>query len=178
MSAKNTNNSYGWVAKTFHWGMFLIILGQFWLGSNFKEEQFEGMGLNRLHFSVGILILFLILLRFAWRAKNPVPEFPEGTGKFQALGAHGLHILFYVLLISLPIAGIVIVQAKGGSPSLFGIFNIPTLVDKAESTAELAALMHGIFAKTTFFAVIIHIAMAMYHNFVKKDNVLKRMLPW
>jgi len=177
MSSKNTSNSYGWVAKTFHWGMFLIIVGQFWLGGNFKDEQYEGMGLSGYHFSIGILILLLILLRFAWRAKNPVPELPEGTGKLQALGAHGLHILFYVLLIALPLAGIAIVQAKGGSPSLFGLVTFPTLVAKAEATAELAATLHGIFAKSTFFAVILHIGMAMYHHFVKKDNVLKRMLP-
>ncbi len=132
MSSQNTNNSYGWVAKTFHWGMFLIIVGQFWLGGNFKEEAYRELGLSGYHFSIGIMILFLMLLRFGWRAKNPVPELPEGTGKLQALGAHGLHILFYVLLIALPISGIMIVQAKGGSPSLFGLFNFPTLVDKVD----------------------------------------------
>lgn len=178
MSAKNTNNSYGWVAKTFHWGMFLIIVGQFWLGGNFKEEAYEGMGLSGIHFSIGIMILFLMLLRFAWRAKNPVPEMPEGTGKLQTLAAHTLHILFYVLLIGLPIAGIAIVQAKGGAPSLFGIITMPTIVDKAEATAELAATIHGIFAKTAFFSILLHIIIAMYHNFAKKDNVLRRMLPW
>ncbi|MBT5073109.1 MAG: cytochrome b [Kordiimonadaceae bacterium] len=160
MSAKNTNNSYGWVAKTFHWGIFMIIIGQFWLGGNFKEEQFEGMGLNKVHFLVGITILFLMLVRLAWRAKNPVPEMPEGTGKLQALGAHGLHILFYILLIALPVAGITANNAAD------------------EGTVELAKTMHGIFAKSTLAAVLIHIIMAMYHNFVKKDNVLKRMLPW
>ena len=92
MSAGNTNNSYGWVAKTFHWGMFLVIVGQFWLGGNFKDEAYKDMGFGGLHFSIGILILFLMLLRFAWRAKNPVPEMPEGTGSLQTMAAHGLHI--------------------------------------------------------------------------------------
>jgi cytochrome b561 len=177
MSAKNTNNSYGWVAKTFHWGMFFIIVGQFWLGGNFKEEAYQGMGLSGLHFSIGILLLFLMLLRFGWRAKNPVPEMPEGTGSLQTMAAHGLHILFYVLLIGLPIAGIAIVQAKGGSPSFFGLFSFPTLVAKADATAEIASLLHGVFAKVTLAAVLLHIIVAMYHNFAKKDNVLKRMLP-
>ena len=178
MSSQNTNNSYGWVAKTFHWGMFLIIVGQFWLGGNFKEEAYRELGLSGYHFSIGIMILFLMLLRFGWRAKNPVPELPEGTGKLQALGAHGLHILFYVLLIALPISGIMIVQAKGGSPSLFCLFNFPTLVDKVDSTAELAATLHGVFAKVTVLSVVIHIVMALYHHYGKKDNVLRRMLPW
>jgi cytochrome b561 len=71
-----------------------------------------------------------------------------------------------------------IVQAKGGSPSLFGLFNFPTLVDKVDSTAELAATLHGVFAKVTVLSVVIHIVMALYHHYGKKDNVLRRMLPW
>lgn len=178
MSLKNTDNSYGWVAKTFHWGMLIIIFGQFWLGGNFKNEEYQGMGLGGYHFSIGVLILILMIVRFIWRAKNPVPELPEGTGKLQAIGAHGLHILFYILLIALPIAGIAIVQSKGGSVSMFGLFTVPTVLAKAETSAELASTLHGIFAKSTFFAVLLHFGMAMFHNFVKKDNVLRRMLPW
>lgn len=178
MSSGNTNNSYGWVAKTFHWAMLFIIFGQFWLGGNFKKEEFRDLGLGGIHFSIGILILLLMIARFVWRAKNPVPEMPAGTGKLQTLAAHGLHILFYLLLIALPIAGICIVQAKGGSVSMFGLFTVPTFVAKAETSAELAALMHGIFAKSTVLAVLLHIIMAFFHHFGKKDNVLRRMLPW
>ena len=178
MSANNTSNFYGWVSKTFHWAMFFIILGQFWLGGNFKKDAYEGMGLSKLHFSTGLLILLLILLRFAWRAKNPVPEMPEGTGKLQTLAAHGLHILFYVLLIGLPIIGVCIVQAKGGTVSFYGLFDIPRFVAKAESSADLAELLHETFAKITFLAILLHIGMALFHHYVKKDNVLRRMLPW
>ena len=173
MSSKNTNNSYGWVAKTFHWGLFLIIVYQFWLGGNFKELELAGR-----HFSIGVLILLLMLLRFSWRASNPVPELPEGTGKLQTMGAHGLHILFYILLIGLPLAGIAIVQAKGGTVSFFGLFPIPGVLEKAESSADLAITMHSIFAKATFISVILHLVMALYHHFGKKDDVLRRMLPW
>lgn len=178
MSSGNTSNSYGWVAKTFHWGMFLIILGQYWLGGNFKDEAYRELGLAGYHFSVGLLILFLILLRFAWRAKNPVPELPDGTGNLQALGAHGLHILFYILLTILPLAGIAVVQARGGTVSFFGMFSIPRVIEKAESTADMAASMHGLFAKVTMLCILLHIIMALYHHYGKKDNVLRRMLPW
>lgn len=177
MSSKNTVNSYGWVAKTFHWGMFLIIIGQFWLGKNFKEEQFEGMGLSKLHFSIGILILFLILLRFMWRAKNPVPEMPQGTGKLETFGAHGLHILFYILLIALPIAGVAIVQSKGFPVSVFELFTLPTFFAESKDAAELAETVHEIFAKSTFVAVLLHFTIAMYHHFVKKDDTFRRMWP-
>lgn len=177
MSSKNTNISYGWVAKSFHWIMFIIIVGQFWLGGNFKNEEFEGMGLSSLHFSIGVCILFLMLLRFSWRAKNPVPEMPQGSGKMQTLAAHGLHILFYVLLVALPIAGVAIVQSKGFPVSVFGLFTLPTFFAASKDAAELAETMHEIFAKSTFFAVLLHVIVAMYHHFIKKDDTLKRMLP-
>lgn len=160
MAAKNTSNSYGWVAKMFHWGIFLIIIGQYWLGGNFKEEAYKDMGLAQYHFLLGLFILLVMLIRFAWRAKNPVPEMPEGTGALQTMAAHGLHILFYVLLIGLPIAGMVINNAS------------------AEETKELARTLHGLFAKVTLAAILLHIVVALFHHYVKKDNVLKRMLPW
>ena len=177
MSSKNSTSSYGWVAKTFHWGMFFIILGQYWLGGNFKNEAFQGMGLAGYHFSVGLLILFMILLRFTWRAQNPVPEMPDGTSNLQAFAAHGLHMLFYLLLFALPAVGVAIVQAKGGTVSFFGLFSVPRFIEKAESTAELVVSMHGIFAKITLFCILLHIIIALYHHFGKKDNVLRRMLP-
>lgn len=176
MSSGNTDSSYGWVAKTFHWGMFFIILGQYWLGGNFKEEAYREMGLAGYHFSVGLLILFLMLLRFTWRAKNPVPKMPDGTGNLQTLAAHGLHLLFYFLLIALPAAGVAIVQAKGGTVSFFGAFSIPRFVEKAESSAELASSLHGVFAKVTLLCILLHILVALFHHFVKKDDVLKRMV--
>lgn len=158
--------------------MFLVILGQYWLGGNFKEEAYRGMGLAGYHFSVGLLILFLILLRYTWRAKNPVPELPDGTSNLQAMGAHGLHILFYILLTLLPLAGIAVVQARGGTVSFFGMFSIPRVIEEAEATANLAGSMHILFAKITIACILLHIIMALYHHFGKKDNVLKRMLPW
>lgn len=172
MSSKNTNNSYGWVSKLFHWGMLIIIFGQYYIAANMKEMKWGG-----IHMSVGVLILLLMLARFIWRAKNPVPELPEGTGKLQALGAHGLHILFYALLIAMPIAGIAIVQSKGFPVSFFGMFSLPTIFSASESGAELASTIHGIFAKSILAAILLHLLMALFHHFVKKDNVLKRMLP-
>ena len=170
MSSKNTVDSYGWVAKTFHWGMFVIIVAQFYFGNNMKE-------MGKYHIATGFAILLLMLIRFAWRASNPVPKMPDGTGSLQTMAAHGLHILFYAVLIGMPIAGVAIVQGKGFPVSIMGWFNLPTIFEKSESGAELASTMHGVVAKVILLSVLLHIIVALYHHFGKKDNVLKRMLP-
>ncbi len=173
MSSKNTDNSYGWVAKLFHWAVFLIIIAQYFFANNLREY-------NQYHFATGVLILLVMLIRFSWRATNPVPTMPEGTGPLQTMAAHGLHILFYVLLIGMPITGIAIVQAKGRVVSFFGMFDLPQIFTAtgAEDAGEFAATIHGVVAKVILAAILIHIIVALYHHFGKKDNVLRRMLPW
>lgn len=172
MSSKNTDNSYGWVAKLFHWAVFLIIIAQYFFANNLREY-------NQQHFAVGVLILLVMLIRFAWRASNPVPSMPEGTSPLQTMAAHGLHILFYVLLIGMPITGIAIVQGKGRDVSFFGLFDVPRFFEAtgAEDAGEFAAMIHGVVAKVILAAILIHIIVALYHHFGKKDNVLRRMLP-
>ncbi len=172
MSSKNTNVSYGWVSKCFHWIMLVIIFTQFYIGANMEQLK-----MGREHFSIGLGIFMLMVLRLIWRAKNPVPEMPEATGKLQTMAAHGLHILFYALLIGMPIAGVAIVQSKGFPVSFFGLFSLPTFFAESKSAAEVAETVHEIFAKSTFIAIVLHFCVAMYHHFIRKDNILKRMLP-
>ena len=124
---KNTSNSYGTVAKTFHWLLFLmltfsIVMGNFLAAMPKGAEKLQAAG---MHKSFGAILLTLILLRFLWRLINKVPESPEGTTAAQEFLAKGMHWVLYILMFAQPLSGILMSQAGGFPISFFGLSNSP-----------------------------------------------------
>lgn len=174
---KNTETRYGIVAKGFHWLLFLmltfsIIAGNFLASMPKGAEKLQAAG---MHKSFGAVLLILILLRMAWRLINVTPRDPEGTSAIQSMMAKALHWALYVLMFAQPLSGIMMSQTAGVPVSFFGLFDFPLFLDKDPSLAQLFRDMHGIVWILLVLAVIGHTGAAIYHHFIKKDDVLKRM---
>lgn len=174
---RNTENTYGIVAKTFHWLLFLmltfsIIAGNFLASMPKGAEKFQAAG---MHKSFGAIILLLILLRLMWRLINVTPKDPEGTPAIQNIMAHAMHWGLYVLMFLQPLSGIIMSQTAGFPVSFFGLFEFPVFLDKAPSWAEFFRGVHGTVWILLLLAVMGHAGAALYHSFIMKDEVLKRM---
>ncbi|MCK4709322.1 MAG: cytochrome b [Gammaproteobacteria bacterium] len=172
---KNTENNYGVIAKGFHWVLFFmltfsVVAGNFLASMPKGSEKLQAAS---MHKSFGVILLFLILLRFSWKLMNPTPKSPEGAKDLENLLAKGMHWLLYVLMFAQPISGILMSQAAGYPVSLFGLFEIPTLIDKNPSSAELFRDGHGVIWMLLVVSVFGHVGAAMFHHFIKKDDVLK-----
>lgn len=174
---KNTENSYGTVAKGFHWLLFLmlgfsIIAGNFLASMPKGTEKLQAAG---MHKSFGMIILLLILLRLGWRLINVTPDVADGTSATQNRMAHMMHWVLYALMLAQPLSGILMSQAAGHPVSLFGLFEFPTLLDKDPSMAQFFRGAHGVIWITLVIAVFGHAGAALHHHFIKKDSVLKQM---
>lgn len=174
---KNTDNSYGIIAKTFHWLLFLmltvaVIAGNF-LASLPKGE--EKMAFAGVHKSVGLIIISLVLLRLFWKLINVTPQPLAGTPPLQTLLANVMHWGLYVLMLAQPLSGILMSQAAGYPVSFFGLFKLPTIIDKSKSMAEAYHGAHEIIWILLVVAVLAHAGVGLHHHFVKKNNVLRRM---
>lgn len=174
---KNTESSYGVIAKGFHWLLFLMLTfmiaaGNFLASMPKGPEKLQAAG---MHKSFGLVVLALILLRLVWRLVNGTPKDPEGTPAVQNLMAHAMHWALYVLMFAQPLAGILMSQAAGYPVSFFGLFELPVLLDKDPSLAQFFRSAHGTVWILLVLAVIGHAGAALYHHFVVKDDVLKRM---
>lgn len=174
---KNTESSYGVIAKGFHWLLFLMLTfmiaaGNFLASMPKGPEKLQAAG---MHKSFGLVVLALILLRLVWRLVNVTPKDPEGTPAVQNLMAHAMHWALYVLMFAQPLAGILMSQAAGYPVSFFGLFELPVLLDKDPSLAQFFRGAHGTVWILLVLAVIGHAGAALYHHFVMKDDVLKRM---
>nr|VFJ54190.1 MAG: cytochrome b561 [Candidatus Kentron sp. DK] len=174
---KNTETGYGAIAKAFHWLLFLMI-GFMIVGGNMiaamprGAEKFEAIG---AHKSLGLLILALILFRLAWRLVNVRPKDPEGVSAIQNRIAHAAHWLLYGLMLAQPLTGILMSQAAGYPVSFFGLFQLPALLGKNPPLAEFFHGAHGVVWVLLALVVITHAGAALYHHFVLKDDVLRRM---
>lgn len=99
MQWRNNEQSYGAVAKTLHWLMFLFIAGAIVLAMSidtFPRGSEQQAAILRAHESFGLTVLLLVALRIAWRLANTQPT---GIGApWQQRSAHLAHGALYVLM--------------------------------------------------------------------------------
>jgi len=178
MSMRNSPTSYGWIAKTLHWGMavgFLIMfaLGFYMTGLPLGPDMFEKIA---LHKSIGVVILFLAVLRLAWRLFNPTPRFPDAMAWYERLGAHATHIGLYALMFAMPLSGWAMSSAANFPVSVFGWFTLPALMEPNKEMVDTLKSVHAIFGYVILAVLALHVLAALKHHFWNRDDVLKRML--
>ena len=178
---RNTENSYGLIAKLFHWGMFLILLGLVILGFYMADlpkdtpaQATYKLGLYDWHKSFGIVILILVILRLGWRIINPVPKMPDDMSRVERLSAHAMHMLLYLLMFIQPLSGWLMSSFGGHLVKFFGQ-PLPALVGKDKIWGDIFHETHEIVAFLLIAAFIIHVVAALFHHFSRKDDVLIRM---
>jgi cytochrome b561 len=126
-----------------------------------------------IHRSVGMLLLFLLIVRFAWRVLNEKPDDHE-LSRIEALASHAVHWGFYPLLLALMVSGYMISTADGQPISVFGWFSVPSLV-QGEGQEDAAGLVHEILAYATIALASVHTIAALKHHFVDRSRILVRM---
>jgi len=177
MSLKNTQDSFGSVSKLLHWLIALLVIvmviaGWFMDG---LPDSIRGTVVN-LHKLTGLSILFLMIFRLFWVLINPKPVSPPGTSAIQHLIEWVGHAFLYFLIIAMPLSGWIGSAAAGRAPYLGDfLFNLP--ITQSKQLVKLSFEIHEILAILIIVTVSLHILAALYHHYVCKDNVLKRMMP-
>ena len=176
MSLQNTDQRYGLIAKLFHWLMFALLLGAI-IGGNIEAGMPDGQekyDMILLHKSFGSLILFFLLARLAWRLMSLQPAALAGP-VWQQKAAGAMHWLLYGLMFAQPMSGVLMSQSAGYPVEVFGAFSLPTLVEKDKAMLDVFHEAHGIIWVLLVVAAVAHVAAALQHHFMKKDNSLRRM---
>jgi len=178
MAFKNSEITYGSVAKFLHALIFILVIAMLTVGflmGGIQDKPLKGQIIN-LHKLIGISILILMILRAIWAFTNSKPALPAGTPSWQKFAERVVHFLIYAVLIAMPIAGWVMSVAAGYLPHLFG-FNLSLpAVPKSEALSDRAFDIHSYLAYALIALISIHALAALYHYFIKKDNVLQRMI--
>jgi cytochrome b561 len=128
-----------------------------------------------LHMSLGLLILLLVSIRWLWRFANVQPAMSHSIKPMEKFVAVWVHLLLYVLLVLAPITGFLLTTSDGKSVSFFGWFDIPAVL-VLEDKKDLLGEVHEVLAFSIIALVLLHIAGAVKHHFLDKDDTLMKML--
>ena len=179
MGWRNTALTYGGVAKGFHWVIAVMVLGLLAAGIYMTslDPSPEMFKLYALHKSAGITVLTLVVLRVLWRITNPHPESLPNHKNWEKILARLVHFMLYAALFIMPLSGWVMSSAKGFSVSVFGLLTLPDFVERSDDLAKVAGIIHEIASWVLIGIVGLHIAGAIKHHIVDRDETLWRMLP-
>ncbi len=193
MPGQNTFQSYGSVAKTFHWLTALLIFSAFPLGyfANELAHQIQSPGFDgsqavieratllfSLHKTIGVAVFFTALLRILWALSQPKPGLLHPDRKAEALAAEMVHWLLYGSLVAVPLSGWIHHAATTGFAPIWWPFgqSLP-FVPKSEAVAGVFGGVHWVLVWTLAGALGLHIAGALKHHVIDRDATLRRMLP-
>jgi len=175
----NNTARYHGLTIAMHWATALAILlavGSVLLRDALEDEDWQSFLLN-LHRSMGVSILFLAAVRLLTRLVTSSSHVNAGLPKAIRLAAKAGHSALYLFLLTLPVTGWLLTNAEGKAVSVFGVFDLPMLISKNRDLADQLSDFHETGA-WVFIAVIgLHITAALWHQFWRKDQVLRSMLP-
>jgi cytochrome b561 len=89
-----------------------------------------------LHQSIGLTILLLVAIRFAWRLINGKPDWPTDMKAYEITLARIVHVAFYVLLFAVPITGWAVSSVESEPLRFFNWFDVPRMTLGGEETLE------------------------------------------
>lgn len=174
---------YDKVAISLHWLMALCIIGMLTLG--FVMEDITPVSLRfsaiNWHKALGVTLLFLALLRLLWRITHKAPALPAAMPKFEQFAARAAHWALYLFMIAIPLSGWVMSSAAAKYKiTFFGLFDIPFLPLPSayrETLGSIAYDGHGLLAYGLIALLVAHVAAALKHQFINRDEVLSHMIP-
>jgi cytochrome b561 len=179
MPLRNTAQNYGSLAKFLHWTIVILIIVQFFLAESADElpDGIEKLQLLSRHKSIGMLVLLLAVVRILWKLASRGQPVPAGTGALKKAAAAG-HGLLYLLILLQPVTGWAVSSAANSPVTFFGWFQFPALIAQNHNLRESLADVHEVLFYVIVAVATLHIAAALYHHFILKDDVLRRMLPF
>ena len=169
---------YSGPAIALHWIVFVLIAVGWGLGTYMADLPFSPQKLKYVawHKWLGVTIFLVAAFRLAWRLGHDVPPLPAMPA-WQRSAAMTVHWLLYALILIIPLTGWLFSSATGVPTVYLGVIQLPDLIAKNKTTADLLRSIHWALNWTLFVVVLGHTAFALKHHFIDRDLVLRRMLP-
>lgn len=176
---------YDTVAVTLHWLIAVVLFAQLYTGWVFSDlpRGDERALWFEWHRTLGFAVLILSVLRLIWRLVSPPPRLPGDLPVWERTLARLSHVLFYVVLIAVPLTGWVYVStgstaAQTGMTTLVGGVPWPIIPGLPSAWHRPSASAHVILVWATVILLVVHVAAALKHQFFDRSRVANRMPPF
>lgn len=181
---QNPRQRYDAFSITLHWITAFSVI--FLFASAHIWEQLEKgtplrKGLQAWHISFGILLALVMVVRPLWRLysqrQSHLAVAPAPGSASMRIGAHAVHGLLYLLLLTQVVLGFLFRWSQQEPFSFFGLFDVPTFIHVDTTLRHTLAGLHNNVAWALIILAGVHALAALLHHYVLRDNVLRRMLP-
>ncbi|CAM3413980.1 cytochrome b [Paracidovorax anthurii] len=171
---------YSATLRRLHWTMFVLVVLAY-ASINLRRAFERGSDLRLLmvesHFLLGMIVLLLVVLRLVARWRSPQPPIEPPLPAPLRIGAHLGHALLYAFLVVQPLLGMAcrLLSGRGiGLPFTTAAIPWPTAwVDR--DLATVFEETHEWLGTAFYWVIGLHIAAALWHAFIRRDNALRRM---
>ena len=152
-----TTTGYSGIQIALHW-LIAVLIAVAWFTGEGAGDAMEivkegGVAGFVPHVAIGLAILALVVVRVLVRLGRGAPAAPGLPGSMSVLAADWGHRLLYLLMIAVPLGGV--------CTWFLGL-------DVGE--------LHGLAANILMIVALGHAAMALFHQYVLKDGLLRRMM--
>lgn len=170
---------YTRTAILLHWLIALLIFTAFPMGVYMHELPFspDKLRLYSWHKWIGVSIFLLALVRLTWRTTHRPPALPDAMAAWEKFAAHAVHFSLYALIMIIPVSGWLMSSAKGVQTVWLGVLPLPDLLSKSKELDDLLKEIHESLNFLMLGLVLAHVGAALKHHFIKRDDILSRMLP-
>ena len=161
---------------TYHWVSAFLVLGLWTLGQTidwFPRGDPRSIARSS-HILFGAVLAVVLVMRLLWR-KSGGAKLPMAVSGLQGQVAVWMHYQLYALLVATVVLGLASVWFRGDT--IFGVLKIPAFDPLNKELRKTAVDLHGLLANIVLSLATLHACAALWHHYVTKDTVLRRMWP-
>jgi len=169
------DKKYNTPAVVLHWLVALLIIGLLivgWLMTDLEKGSDLRKQVYNLHKSFGLIVFVLVLTRIYWRLISRVPE-PVEKNRYLAGLAHVAHLLIYILIAFVPLLALTAGSFNRGFDFFIWHWDPVFSIDKEWAHALMH--WHGLLAYSLASLVGFHVLAALWHQFIRRDHIFRRM---
>ena len=155
--------------------MAVLILTMLFVGIGMVASLHLRPLLVSLHRPIGIAILLLVIVRLINRLRHPPPPLPADLPAIQVLAAKASHWLLYALMFAMPLVGWAMLSAGGYPVTMMGGFALPPIAPHNATVYAVLRGAHTWLAMLLFATLLLHLAAALFHAWVRRDGVFSSM---
>ena len=175
MSAKR----YSLGAIILHWLIAVAVIVNWRIAESAEHlPEAERGAVMVNHFALGMAILLLTVARIGWRLTHQPPPLNPALKPWEAKLAKVIHVVFYVLLIGLPLMGWIGLSGYGFPIDMYGLTWPVLPVGFGEDTGHEVLEVHATMGSLMVLLIGLHILGSIKHMVIDKDGNLWRMLPF
>lgn len=172
MSNESLPARYHPVHVTLHWLIALMVIGAIAIGMLYLDSPNtpEKIPYLQLHSRWGFVLFALMVARVSTRFAFKRPATATTGNSILDGAAKVTHFLLYFLVFGMLVSGL----GTSMQANLMAVFQGQTELP-ADFRVFPPRLGHGLTYSLLFIVILLHVGAALFHQFVRKDNLMARM---